>query len=92
MGEGGVSAEEVEDVVIELLAARHGVEPAVLREDLQGRGQDMPVDSVVMVLVLTAIEARFDVRLAPDEDTARSLGSVREFARTVAEASRKEGR
>ena len=91
MSEGGVSAEEVEDVVIELLAARNGVEAVALREDLQNRGQDMPVDSVVMVLVLTDIEARFGVRLSPDEDTARSLGSVRDFARTVAEASRKEG-
>ncbi|WP_344656743.1 hypothetical protein [Catenulispora subtropica] len=86
-----MSVEEAEDVVIELLAARHGVEAVALREDLQGRGQDMPVDSVVMVLVLTAVEARFGIRLSADEDTARSLGSVRDFSRTIAEASRKEG-
>jgi acyl carrier protein len=91
VGEGSVSTEEVEDIVIELLAERHGMEAAELRERLQGLGELMPVDSVVMVTVLIAVEQRYGVRVAADEETARSLCSVREFAWVVAAAADKKG-
>lgn len=90
VSEADVSVEDVEDFVIELLAERHGLEAAELREQLQALGESMPVDSVVMVTVLTAVEQRFGVRVAADEETARSLCSVRQFAAVVAVAAAAE--
>lgn len=86
-----MSDEEVEDIVIDLLAAQHKVDAAALREDLDQKGLDWPIDSIVLVQVLVAVEKRCGVRVTPDEESARTLRSVRAFARLVAAMSRKDG-
>lgn len=85
-----LTEQDVEDIVIELLALERGIEAADLREELEAAGADMPVDSVLMVEVLVNVEKRYGVRVPADAEAARSLRSVKEFACTIVELSRKE--
>lgn len=85
-----LTEEDVEDIVIELLAAERGMRPAELREELEAAGADLPVDSVLMVEVLVNVEKRCGVRIPADPEAARSLRSVKEFARTIVELSRED--
>lgn len=91
MDESVMTEREVEDIVLELLAAEQGLEPKHLREQLEAEGAEMPFDSVLMVEVLVSVEQRCGVRIPPDPETARTLGSVRDFARKIVELLREEG-
>ena len=90
--DGNIMTErEVEDIVLELLAAEQGLEPKHLREQLESEGAEMPFDSVLMMEVLVSVEKRCAVRIPADPETAKTLTSVRDFARKIIELLREEG-
>jgi acyl carrier protein len=78
-----IDQRSVEDLIINLLATNMGLDPLDLRAVLEASGEDMPVDSVLAAEVLAAVEAACGVTLAPTEETARCLQSVRAFAAAV---------
>jgi acyl carrier protein len=73
----------VEAVILGLLAEDLGCEPQALMEELRKKGPGMPIDSLLAVDILTALEERLGVRLPEDHLTAASLRSVRGYARRV---------
>ncbi|KJE19364.1 phosphopantetheine-containing protein [Frankia torreyi] len=82
-----MSREQIEDLIIELMAAEQEVDPAELRCVLEEAGPTMPVDSVLAVAVLVEVEERFGVRLPADVSTAEQLRSVTAFADAVLAAA-----
>jgi len=78
-----VERDEVEQFILELLAEGKDYDAAQLREELAACGADMPYDSVLLVELMTKVEARFGVRLRTDLPTARDMRSIRSFAERV---------
>lgn len=82
------------DRIIELLALQNGREPAELRAELEGLGEELPIDSVLAAEVLARIEEETGVRLPTTAETSRNLRSVRTFAQAIYElvaARRRQG-
>ncbi len=75
--------QEIEDLIIELLAGEAGEVPAVMRAQLQEGGDDLPIDSVLAAEVVARVERRCGVELPATAETARCLRSVRQFAAMV---------
>ncbi|WP_167368176.1 phosphopantetheine-binding protein [Streptomyces agglomeratus] len=71
------------DIVIDFLAEHQGRPSQELYEELAARGQDLPVDSVLVMEILARIEQYFKVRIPADAEAGRSLRSVWAFAETV---------
>ncbi|WP_436776754.1 acyl carrier protein [Yinghuangia sp. YIM S09857] len=57
-----------------------------VRQSLEEAGRELPVDSVLIVEILTRVEERYGVTIPADAQAASSTRSVRSFARTVLEA------
>lgn len=76
---------EVEDVVIRLLAEESGVEAQQMRAELEEAGSDLPIDSLLIVEILTRVEAECGLRLPLDSTLARSMCSVTAFSTIVAD-------
>jgi acyl carrier protein len=70
-------------VVVEFLAELQDREPEELRAELEGAGQELPVDSILIVEILTRIEERYGISIPADEEAAHSTRSVRTFAGTI---------
>lgn len=77
------SSTEVEDLIIELLAANAGRDPADLRAELANAGAELPVDSLLAVEVLNRVQEVCAVRLSANEETARAMRSIRAYALVV---------
>ncbi|WP_090074570.1 acyl carrier protein [Lentzea flaviverrucosa] len=75
--------DEIEQMIIELLAADLGTDPDELRQELVGRGRDMPFDSILLVELLAQVEDKYKVRLEATEETARAMRSIHGFARRI---------
>jgi acyl carrier protein len=73
----------IEDLIIELLAEGAGTSPAILRAQLEERGEELPIDSVLAAEVVTRVEQRCGVELPATAEAARCLRSVRQFAAMV---------
>ncbi len=71
---------DVEDVTIELLAEEAKCSPGEMRQRLEEAGDDLPIDSILLVVVVVRVEDRYGVHLPTTLDTARNLRSVRDFA------------
>jgi acyl carrier protein len=82
-GKGGMNVEEIEDLAIELLARRAGREPEDLRRDLEERGSDLPIDSLLLVEIVAEVQKRCGVVIPPTPANAFNLRSVRRFAELV---------
>lgn len=80
---GSLAVTEIVDIVIDLLAVESHVPPGQLRAELEAAGQELPVNSLLVVEVLTKVEAACGVRLPVTEAVAMSTRSVVRFARTV---------
>jgi acyl carrier protein len=70
-------------VVVELLAELQDRDPGGLRMELEEGGTQLPVDSLLVVEILTRVEERYGISIPADEEAARSTRSVRAFAGTV---------
>jgi len=80
------TVDQIIDVVVRLLAQDEGRPEADVRDDLLEGGAELPIDSLRIVEILTRVEQEYDVEIAPDVDSARSLRSVRAFAELVESA------
>jgi acyl carrier protein len=74
---------EIVDIVIDFLAEYQDRPSQVVYEELAARGQNLPVDSVLIMEILARIEQHFEVSIPADADAGRSLRSVWTFAETV---------
>ena len=81
-----ITAADVADLVIGLLAEAEGRPPAEVMAELAAHGPRLGIDSLRIVEILTRVEDRFDVRLPADPVTARSTRSVLSFAQAVVNA------
>lgn len=79
----GPTVDQIVDVVIRLLAQDRGEAEADVRDELEEQGREMPIDSLLLMAVLAAVETEFGVEVPPDANTARAMRSVRTFADAV---------
>ncbi|MFD3580804.1 acyl carrier protein [Streptomyces sp. NPDC058644] len=77
------SVQEIVDIVIDFLAEKQDRPVEDVYEELAARGQELPVDSVLIMEILARIEEHFQVRVPADAEAGRSLRSVWAFAETV---------
>jgi acyl carrier protein len=77
------SVQEIVEIVIAFLAEYQKRPVGDLHEELAAKGQELPVDSVLVMEILTRIEERFGVSIPADAEAGRSLRSVWAFAETV---------
>jgi acyl carrier protein len=77
------SVQEIVGIVIEFLAEYQQRPAEDVHEELAAKGQDLPVDSVLVMEILTRVEERFGVSIPADAEAGRSLRSVWAFAETV---------
>ncbi|MEU1072334.1 MULTISPECIES: acyl carrier protein [unclassified Streptomyces] len=70
-------------MVVEFLAELQDREPDELRMELEEAGEELPVDSILIVEILTRVEERYGISVPADEEAARSTRSVRTFATTI---------
>ncbi|WP_328842854.1 acyl carrier protein [Streptomyces sp. NBC_00258] len=77
------SVQEIVDIVIEFLAEYQDRPLEEVYEELAARGQDLPVDSVLVMEILARVEEHFGISVPADAEAGRSLRSVWAFAETV---------
>ncbi|MEU4410171.1 phosphopantetheine-binding protein [Streptosporangium sp. NPDC023963] len=65
------------------MAQRQDRDPGELRMELEQSGQELPVNSILVVEILTQVEERYGITVPTNEETARSTRSVYTFAATV---------
>ncbi|TQM57853.1 acyl carrier protein [Humibacillus xanthopallidus] len=82
-----MDVEDIENIIIELLAQERGCPPADLRQELLAGGADMPVDSLLAVEVLVRVEEIMGVRLEASPANGEAMRSVRAFAQAIADAA-----
>ncbi len=83
---GTPSTDEITSVVLDFLAEHEGVSPDDLRSELEQGGRELPVDSLLVVEILTLIEERYQVAIPADREAAQATGSVQAFAAAVLDA------
>ena len=75
--------DEIESLILELLAKDAGRPVSELRAELLSHGSMLPVDSLLAAEVVARVEERVGVALPATAETARALRSVRTFAVAV---------
>ncbi|NEB29838.1 acyl carrier protein [Streptomyces sp. SID14446] len=78
--------DDIVSVVIEFLAELQEKTAAEVRADLEDGGAELPVDSLLIVEILTRIEERYSIAIPADRQSAQATRSVQAFARAVQEA------
>jgi acyl carrier protein len=78
----------VAGIVIRLLAEERGESEEQTRAWLENAGHELPIDSLLIMEILTRVEEECGARIAADADAARSMRSVVRFAETVVTAAR----
>lgn len=76
---------EIEDLILELLAEDAGCSATEFRDGLRAGGAALPVDSLLAAEVVARLQERIGVELPATAETARALRSVRTFAVAVHE-------
>lgn len=77
--------QEIEWIILELLARRYNVTAQQLYEALIQRGKTLPIDSIVMAKILAELGRRCDVKIPLNKETAATLKSVTALAMRVSE-------
>ncbi|MEU9015713.1 acyl carrier protein [Streptomyces sp. NPDC048479] len=77
------NVQEIVEIVIAFLAEYQQRPMEDVHEELAAKGQDLPVDSVLVMEILARVEDHFGVSVAADAEAGRSLRSVWAFAETV---------
>lgn len=85
-----MTKEDIEWLIVELIAQDNGQVAADLLEDLSAEGEHLPVDSLLAAEVLARVEERCGVSLPTDAETAKALRSVKSFAQAVWDLTPKE--
>ena len=78
-----LTVDDIADIVIGFLAAESDVPADQLRAELEAAGEGLPVNSLLVVEVLTKVEAACSVRLPVTKAVAMSTRSVLAFAWTI---------
>ncbi|MFE0824183.1 phosphopantetheine-binding protein [Streptomyces sp. NPDC058847] len=78
--------DDIVSVTIDFLAEHEGIPAGELREQLEQEGLELPVDSLLVVEILTRIEERYHVAIPADREAAQATRSVRAFAAAVLDA------
>lgn len=78
-----MTKEDIEWLIIELIAQDNGQAAADLLEELSTAGEHLPVDSLLAAEVLARVEEQCGVDLPTTAETATALRSVRSFAQAV---------
>ncbi|MFE5864203.1 acyl carrier protein [Streptomyces virginiae] len=78
--------DDIVSVVIEFLAELQEKTAAEVRDALEDGGAELPVDSLLIVEVLTRTEERYSIAIPADRQSAQATRSVQAFARAVQEA------
>ncbi|MFC9792724.1 acyl carrier protein [Streptomyces sp. NPDC057695] len=78
--------DDIVSVIIEFLAELQGKTAAGVRADLEDGGNELPVDSLLIVEILTRIEEQYSIAIPADRQSAQATRSVQAFARAVQEA------
>lgn len=73
-------------VIIQFLAELQDRSAAEVRTELDAGGAELPVDSLLIVEILTRVEERYSITIPADRQSAQATRSVRAFARAVLEA------
>ncbi|RYJ30700.1 hypothetical protein CU044_1043 [Streptomyces sp. L-9-10] len=82
----GPSAEDVITVIIEFLAELEERPAQEVRAALELAGAGLPVDSILIVEILTRIENHYGIDIPADAQAARATRSVSTFADAVLDA------
>lgn len=82
------TVQEIVDIVIDFLAEYQGRLVQDVYEELSARGENLPIDSVLIMEILARAEAHFGVRVPADAEVGRSLRSIWTFAETVHDTMR----
>ncbi|MYU09386.1 acyl carrier protein [Streptomyces sp. SID8361] len=77
------SVQDIVDIVIDFLAEHQNRPSRDVYEELAARGQDLQIDSVLIMEILVSVEQHFEVSIPADAKAGRSLRSVWAFAETV---------
>jgi acyl carrier protein len=78
-----MTKEDIEWLIIELIAQDNGQAAADVLEELSAAGEHLPVDSLLAAEVLARVEEQCGVDLPTTAETAKALRSVRSFAQAV---------
>lgn len=78
---------EVEEAILELLAAELGCDASELERELKEKGHDLPIASPTMVTIILDLEERFSIQMPDDTATAESMCSVRALAQRVCDVA-----
>jgi acyl carrier protein len=87
-----VTADEIVDVVVDLLAEAEGRPVSEVMAELAVSEPDLAIDSLRIVEILTKVEKRYEVCLPADPIIARSTRSVLSFSQVVVDAVNGRGR
>lgn len=86
MSEVTPSVEDIVSVVIDFLAELGDRSPQETRAALEEAGAELPVDSLLIIEILTRVEERYSIEIPADRQAAQATRSVRAFAEAVLEA------
>ncbi len=76
--------QDIEDLIIELLADDEGEDPDDLRRQLVDKGAAMPVDSLAMLDILVEFRKRTGLTIPKRKLRRRTMRSVRAFSEFAA--------
>jgi acyl carrier protein len=75
--------DEIESVILELLAEDAGCSATEFRDRLRSGGRALPIDSLLAAEIVAHLQDGVGVELPATAETARALRSVRSFAIAV---------
>lgn len=78
--------DDIVSVVIEFLAELQDRTAAEVRSELEQEGAELPVDSLLIVEILTRVEERYSIAIPADRESAQATRSARAFAHAVLDA------
>lgn len=87
-----MTREDIEWLIIDLIAQDNGQVAGDLLEELSAAGKYLPIDSLLAAEVLARVEEQCGVSLPTDAETAKALRSIKSFAQAVWELLPKEQR
>lgn len=85
-----MTREEIEWLILELIAEDNEWVAAELLDELAAAGDHLPVDSLLAAEVLARVQEKVGIELPTTAETARALRSVKTFAQAVWELLPKE--
>jgi len=77
------SIDDIVTVIIDFLAELEGRPMEEVRSELESGGKELPVDSILVVEILTRVEEHYGIAVPADAEAARATRSVTAFADAV---------